>query len=63
MVAVNFKTEAPFVVSTLGGKPKSYHWCSKSAIKAAKLEGERLVHGRHRGVWRPLLHYIKGVRQ
>lgn len=60
---MNYATEAPFVVSLPSGKVKSYHWCSTSAIKAAKEEGSRIVHGRHRGVWKPILHYIKGVRQ
>jgi hypothetical protein len=60
---MNFRTEAPYVITTLGGRIKSYHWCEKSAIKAAKEEGSRVVCGRHRGVWSAILTYIKGVRQ
>jgi hypothetical protein len=63
MVTMSFRTKAPFVVTTLGGEIKSYHWHERSAIEAAKESGERLVHERYRGIWKPILHYIKGVKQ
>lgn len=62
-VKCSYGTEAPFVVSRLSGRNLSQHWESSAAIAAAKLGGVRVVHGRDKGHWLPILVYNKGVRQ
>ena len=59
----SYRTEAPFVVSNLSGTVQSYHWHSGSAIEAAKVKGVRVIHGRQGGYWRPVLVFVKGVKQ
>jgi hypothetical protein len=62
-VVRNFATEAPYVVTQLGGGICSSHYIPKAAIVRAKsANGFRVIHGRHQGVWKPLLAYFKGVR-
>ena len=49
----NYKTEAPFAVTTKCGDFKSAHYCTKSAIEAAKSVPQyRIIFGRHRGDWK-----------
>lgn len=59
----DYKTEAPYAVTTKCGEFKSAHYCTKSAIAAAKSVSQyRIIHGRHRGDWKELVHFYKGVR-
>lgn len=63
MTTKGFRTEAPIVVSTKSGLFKSAHYDQKSAIEAAKSTKQyRIIHGIHRGDWKPLVHFNKGVR-
>lgn len=59
----SYRTEAPFVVSVMSGNILSTHWNSASAIEAAKCNGIRVIHGRQNGYWKPILVYVKGVKQ
>lgn len=63
MIKHYYRTEAPFVVTARNGLLKSCHYTSKSAIDAAKsVPNYRIIHGRHRGDWKELVHFHKGVR-
>lgn len=59
----NYRTEAPFVVTTLGGALRSVHFSTKSAIQEVlSTRGYRVIYGRHRGDWKELAHFNKGVK-
>ncbi len=58
-----FRTHAPLVVSTRSGRFVSAHYSNNGAIEAAKSTKQyRIIHGVHRGDWKPLVHFDKGVR-
>lgn len=62
-MARNYRTEAPFIVTTVNGSIRSVHFSSTSAIAAAmKANGGRVIHGRHQGVWKELVQFKKGVK-
>lgn len=63
MTIRQYRTEAPFVVAAKNGDVKSYHYSSTAAIDAAKgVPNYRIIYGRHRGDWKELVHFHKGIR-
>lgn len=51
------------MVTSKAGRRFSYHYVVAGAIQAAKDSGRyRVVHGIHRGDWKALGHYNKGVK-
>lgn len=63
MCEKHFATHKNYVVATKCGNIISTHYSSTEAIAAAKsAKAHRNIHGRHRGYWKVLLSYIKGVK-
>lgn len=58
-----FNTEAPFVTTQRGGRRMSHHYTEAAANAEAKASGKyRVVHGMHRGSWKELSHFDKGIK-